>query len=711
MWVTRRAYRQVFEPYLNPEGPIFVTSDAMLAAYHTLMNASFERFEQLNAQRLPGVLMRIWSGFSDQRQPSKKESQDASGTGPNRRDNQGASEFIDTRQTAERYARFVLAVALKLLDKDPVGLETDLQQPVEDALKRIRSGSSPGVSADRATAVFDLDAMDAARFVPIGFYGRSANLQRYFQAIRWLQTVPFRIERDAELLAILMLGKAVSSTRDDNEKTGRNVDAFFRCYRDLIGGRYDRDVMLAGQIVRERPADLNMVRAYLGQIEAEESRREYPKPPAAAPLSKSPLEPFTMLPSARRTERRLFDTLFGGEADRPTGIALCAALGSTYARREWTRRKTPKLRDHLLAVLDRMEPVSPDTGLHDQYLSCAAALLDPVEPDAPLFLSTDAWEMKSCNAFLAGWVQAGHGPRLRPTSEEGPGADLYGAVPEGFVEPEPEFFARLEELVERTREIFERCSVFVAPRRVLAGDLRRFADLMQQRRYPPPSGTTEDLSSIEKTAIERSYKILAVIGQADMPPTSGETGDPATIAAIRSIAEDVENGRYDDDPTYQALIIETSVDLSQLWQILGQLCRRIEVMAHKQLRGVAFNERDTYFIADFGIRLATVMLHGGSVSHHPGDDFPVLHRMPSAGDGPLSYGAVGRPRELLVLYPFGGREILCRGAVVPYYEAELRQPLSNPEWIRRLDSDERPAAPHWFAPITAPGPIEKTWQK
>ena len=41
--VTNRAYRQIFEPYLNPEGPIFITSDALLTAYHTLMEASFCR--------------------------------------------------------------------------------------------------------------------------------------------------------------------------------------------------------------------------------------------------------------------------------------------------------------------------------------------------------------------------------------------------------------------------------------------------------------------------------------------------------------------------------------------------------------------------------------------------------------------------------------------------------------------------------------------
>jgi hypothetical protein len=182
------------------------------------------------------------------------------------------------------------------------------------------------------------------------------------------------------------------------------------------------------------------------------------------------------------------------------------------------------------------------------------------------------------------------------------------------------------------------------------------------------------------------------------------------IPRIRSLAEDIESGRYDNDPTYQGLIIDANIDLNQIWRILGQLCRRLEVMAHKQLRGIAFNEKESYFLADFGIRLATVMLQGGGGDRALPDDFPLMIPMPGPDDDEYIHtAAIGRPRELLVLYPVQGQEVLCHGAVVPYYEPELSQPLTDREWIRRLDSDERPAEPRWSKPIFAPGPIEKAW--
>ncbi|UCH21987.1 MAG: hypothetical protein JSU83_01640 [Deltaproteobacteria bacterium] len=34
--ITRRAYRQIFEPYINPSAPVFVTSDATINAFHVL---------------------------------------------------------------------------------------------------------------------------------------------------------------------------------------------------------------------------------------------------------------------------------------------------------------------------------------------------------------------------------------------------------------------------------------------------------------------------------------------------------------------------------------------------------------------------------------------------------------------------------------------------------------------------------------------------
>ena len=50
--------------------------------------------------------------------------------------------------------------------------------------------------------------IDYRRFKPIGFYPASESLQNYFRAVRWLQSIPLRGDRDNELTAIGLLGYA-----------------------------------------------------------------------------------------------------------------------------------------------------------------------------------------------------------------------------------------------------------------------------------------------------------------------------------------------------------------------------------------------------------------------------------------------------------------------------------------------------------------------
>lgn len=134
------------------------------------------------------------------------------------------------------------------------------------------------------------------------------------------------------------------------------------------------------------------------------------------------------------------------------------------------------------------------------------------------------------------------------------------------------------------------------------------------------------------------------------------------------------------------------------------MCRWLENLAHKQLRGVAFNKREKYFLTEFGERLAGVMLYGGYSYLHPLDNTPsVVQVFKDTDRDTYFYAGIGRPREILVLYPFQEKEILCRGGILPYYEFVGVSSYSDVEWKKRLDSDERPVPPKWFKSIVAPG--------
>ncbi|MHC4505664.1 MAG: DUF3160 domain-containing protein, partial [Planctomycetota bacterium] len=135
----------------------------------------------------------------------------------------------------------------------------------------------------------------------------------------------------------------------------------------------------------------------------------------------------------------------------------------------------------------------------------------------------------------------------------------------------------------------------------------------------------------------------------------------------------------------------------------------LEALTHKQLRGVEFSAEENRFLIGYGGELAGVMLYGGNSYLTPRDDAPRVVDVfynPNQGGGYLEVG-VGRSRALYVLYPYKGGEVLCRGAVMPYYEFRHPKRLTDAEWKTLLDSPKRPEVPRWLAPVVGSEGIGK----
>jgi len=76
-----------------------------------------------------------------------------------------------------------------------------------------------------------------------------------------------------------------------------------------------------------------------------------------------------------------------------------------------------------------------------------------VRPEGyPWFMRTPAWQDKSINTVLGSWAQQRHDTLLyaKPSGAECGGDREIPPPPPGYVEPEPEFYARLEWLVRNT---------------------------------------------------------------------------------------------------------------------------------------------------------------------------------------------------------------------------------------------------------------------
>lgn len=719
VFIARKAYRQIFEPYLNPVDPIFITSDAVLSAYQVLMVESVARFEHVNANRLAGILKLMWSQIP----PGEKSpaSTDDSQKSINRQEDVTDSAHdvkyhIEVKKKARQRARLVIAVAMKLLGDDSIALDDRSRKMVDKELGRINRAQRFRLPKWIDSASAEFKGLDYSGFQPYGLYTRSASLGRYYRALHWLQSVPFRAEKDEELLAILMLGKILSSPNFESESDRRRAENFFRCYRNLLGQDNERDLLFAAQIIRDRPADLNTVREFLqstpSPVLGNTSVVGETATGGTAIDTADNSNSFYIIGPRRDPDTILFQettSLKGFRRNWPSGLEICAVLGSRLASEQLAPTAPDRFRNALLFAIDNLKGLFASDGLYNQYLNCLAALVDSPEPDAPAFMSDDAWMIKSCNTVLSGWVQM---KKIRPVETRLANLadeDTYNDMPSGFVEPEPEFFSRLGELVSRTRQILENCGALVPPRHSLAGELRTFAQIIAQQRYPRTEAS--DFTSEEIATINRSIMILEVLGTIQFFDDQYSGQRDEIVGKVRALADEIEKGVYEEDPTYQALVIETNADLKLLWQTLAHICSSLEVMAHKQLRGISFNEKENYFLADFGMKLAAVMLYGGDTYRSPVDNMPIIVAVHSdSKKKEYLYGALARPRELIVLYPFRDEEILCRGAAMPYYEFISTKRLSDQQWLQRLESDERPPSPRWLKPIVAPGAGQKVWQ-
>jgi hypothetical protein len=686
-----------------------------------LFKESISRQEETNAEKLRDILKMVWARIKPQKEsPTGKPADDSISKDQQKKaeDSDLDQNFQELRRAAKARARIVIAVVIKLLGDTPMGLDARLANIVDDEVERVISAEGTRMPEWITTASPGFAGIDYSRFRPRGFYNRTELLRRYFRAVSWLQSIPFRTDRDEELLAIFMLGKTLARSYAGDYSKRLEIEQWFRCYNDLIGQRDDWDLLMASQIVRSRPTDLNTVRQYLSKLRADDKKDSNISDQLGV-LPETTTEPvsaeFHIISAHRTPDAILFQrTTSLSDFNRawPTGLEICAVLGSEFADQILAVQVPGATRAAMLRSINDSKKYFETESFYNQYLNSMAALLDQAEPDAPAFINSKSWKAKSCNTALSGWSQIRHSWTLQAKQTVHTlGGDLEN-LPSGFVEPEPEFFARMGELVDRSKDLLTRCGAFEPSRYLVANDLRAFAGLVKEKKYPFDDQVPVELSSEEISIIDRSIMTLSALAFRHFSTEDLLRHRQEASAQLLDFADDIEDGVYDDDPAFQALILENNIDIKYLWDSLNEICRMLEVLAHKQLRGVSFSKRENYFLDDFGERLAAIMLYGGDSYRNPRDDSPSavdIYHNPALG-GYFHIGTA-RPREFLVLYPYQGREIACRGAVMPYYEFISTTRMTDTEWQKRLDSDERPENPDWHKSIFAPGDLQQIQMK
>ncbi|MCB9891192.1 MAG: DUF3160 domain-containing protein [Planctomycetes bacterium] len=128
-------------------------------------------------------------------------------------------------------------------------------------------------------------------------------------------------------------------------------------------------------------------------------------------------------------------------------------------------------------------------------------------------------------------------------------------------------------------------------------------------------------------------------------------------------------------------------DFAKPWKDLAATSRRLADIARRQVCEAPFTAADYEFPLAYGKTLGQIMLYEGNSCDTPNDDAPRIADVASdPRTGRTWHVAIDRPCWLYVLYPWNGREILCRGAVLPYHEFAHEGRLDDTRWQAMLDA-------------------------
>lgn len=683
--IGKHQFRQSFEPYVGADVPFFITTDSLLNGFHVLFEDSFKELEIRRAVRLRKTLEETIANVR-----AKLKS-------PNMPPEVVAPAWLHA-QRAIGPAMVLLGASAELFDE---AVRTEIAAQVA----KIREASAVELPLWLAPATDAFLALDYRRLKPVGFYASTAFLADYFRAVRWLQMVPYRVERDAELGAIALLGSGVPRLERPF------ADSYFEVYEKCLGdpdGRSLKDAMRL-RLETGRP----LAEDWVGQLR---TRWSWLNEPRERSLVNSDLRAESAGSAAKRPESfrvlagyRLPDAvLFQRSADRGeevTGLQVAALAGLPWAEAKLKATQSEFAREALKQASEQLRPDGElpfNASLYAKYLDVIGALGSPADTDAPAFMNSDAWAAKSCQTALAGWVQMRHSFTLQ--AKQAHYTSGMRELPPGFIEPNPIFLRRFAELVDNARLLLESEGVFLPSSDSVTVALRERAELLERFSVGIRDARTRDAvvelpeyREVEMYLMDLPLGVLLHSQNDALREVFEALGNPVGKSSafahgaelLRGIALRYQSGELkpEVDREHESLVWR--------WRILGLLTTRLEALVQKQLRQREWTNEEAAFIKDYGATLASIMGYFGN-AYTPRDDAPrwvEIVRDPRRNDSLAA--ATGRPHAFYVLYPWQGMEVLCEGAVIPYYEYRSPEIQTDAEWRERLGKPDAPSLPDW----------------
>ena len=427
-------HQQLFHVYEQNdyhEFPSFVTTDLYLQLFHLYFDFMLREVEEQQFYRLLGQ-------FCDEAQKAFRTSQ-YEGAGP---DTLAAVTWLNT----------YFNVATALLTE---------QAPKQDAAARteyelvMKSENSLSEFLGYTDVLFEYNL-----FRPRGHYTRNDTLKRYFRAMMWLQTVPFRTDRPSEMFKASLLAREVYR----NQKLNALYKTLTEPMTWLMGQPDDVSILQMGSMMAEMGTGKINLDELRKKVDALAERQTRIRPVyLRTGRNKVRLMPQRYQPDAEVLLKMVDYASQPTLRDVPKGLDVLAAMGVAPAERilvdelgeadRWNQYK-PSLQ----RMKQRMDSIDWSASTAVQWMSVLKTVVDKPQ-QAPYFMTTDDWDRKSLNAALASWTELKHDAILyakQPFGAECGGGGVPDPVVRGYVEPNVAFWQRAIDLLKQLQTVIDR---------------------------------------------------------------------------------------------------------------------------------------------------------------------------------------------------------------------------------------------------------------
>ena len=455
---SEKEFYSLYEKARYDNVPIFVTSDSLLHSYHLLFDKILRTAETEHFSPLLKQLNQAMLAKADEQYQILQ-----------------STSWGDAARRTVAY----FSVASRLLDPtvEIPAYATDLAQAeltlIEQAAGILASPIFPGYEYGE----------DYTQYIPRGHYTKSEALKAYFKSMMWYGRMTFRLKSTntetgkAETRSALLVVQALRNTQVNGQPA---IQAWADLYAPtvfFVGRSDDLTVIQYGDVIDflyGPNVDLNTLASDAQLDEFIELAYQLPPPKILGMVIEDTADESQTTKGLRFMGQRFVPDAYifrqliyrnvGTQTHRrglPKGLDLMATMGSQRAYQileqlgDTSYENYPQQMEKVKTWLAGLTVSEWTETLNNTWLYTFFPLLTVPEEGYPDFMNSQAWLDKQLNSCLGSWTELKHDTILyakQVYAEMGGGPEPPKPLPpRGYVEPVPQFYARLTALISMTR--------------------------------------------------------------------------------------------------------------------------------------------------------------------------------------------------------------------------------------------------------------------